>query len=155
ESSQPLSGPPRSEGERKNFYHGAGSGVPAPQSSREARGGSRDFYRGDGNAAHHHRPYGAEERGEELRKLGVERVPEPIRDRSHILDTDRAHSLIDLPSKGRDGRTLNEKIITRTEYNGALVRSHMASIETSARMTAIVQLNVTENQPNHYYWHHD
>jgi hypothetical protein len=92
---------------------------------------------------------------ERLKQLGVTFMPKPIANRAHLLATDRAHSIVAFKHNGPDGRPMTQRFIGAREWSNPAVLSHMNLVADPARRDAFVQLNLTETQNNHYYWHHD
>jgi hypothetical protein len=108
-----------------------------------------------GNVLHSlSRPHHEEGR-ERLRALGVKKTPEPIAKRSHILDTDRAHSVISLPQRDDRGRALHHELVDARHWNDPVVRTHMGSWNNHVRVETVLKLNQVEAVPGRYYWHHD
>jgi hypothetical protein len=108
-----------------------------------------------GNVSHHH-AYSPSYVQHQMKDLGVRHVPEPIANRSHILDTDRKHSTMHLPSKGFEGRSLGSfhPVATRA-FSGPVVRTQMGLLSDHARLSVFIGFNASERESNHYYWHHD
>jgi hypothetical protein len=105
------------------------------------------------SAPHQHHPYQPGYVRKKLQKLGVAKVPYPLTNRSQLLDDDRAHSIIRAPRKGPDRRPLTATALSPRTYNDNLVRAQMSLIDQDSWRKTINQLNLSETQPNRYYWH--
>ena len=87
---------------------------------------------------------------------GISHGPKPISNRSHILSTSRAQSVIGMPRTGFDGHAIASVSIGAHDWNKPLVRTQMnLVINDHARISAIGHLTLVENQRDHYSWHHD
>jgi hypothetical protein len=103
----------------------------------------------------HHPTYAKAYAVGKLQKLGVTRIPKPIRNREHILDTDRAHSVIAFPRQGLNGRAITAQAIGAHHWNDPAVRAHMGLVMDAGRLKVFAGLNLSENEAGRYYWHHD
>ncbi len=108
-----------------------------------------------GNVVHHHHSYTPGYVRKKLQKIGVTSIPYPVADRSHLLDTDKQHSILQrLPSKGPDGKPLSTALISARHFNDPVVRNRMTTINGDAQVRAQVSgLAQIETRANHYYWH--
>ncbi len=105
-------------------------------------------------AVHHH-PYTQGYVRQKLQKLGVQSEPSLITDRSEMMETDRAHSTITFPVKGPDQEALNATPVSPRNFNDGVVRDQMAIGDSPQWQARANQLNASENQAGHYYWHKD
>ncbi len=105
-------------------------------------------------AVHHH----AYKQGyvrKKLSKIGVKTEPKYIADRSEIVSTDRAHSMIGNPSTGPKGEPFKGSMVSPRQFNGSVVRNQMSVVNRPAYMQRIDRENANETQRNHVYWHTD
>jgi hypothetical protein len=89
----------------------------------------------------------------DLTRMGIKRVPEPIRDRKEILRVDRQRSVISMPKEGYGGKKLGNFTAAKS-VNAVGIRTHMGGIVKNR--VFINQINIynrSENHPNRYYWH--
>lgn len=103
-------------------------------------------------AVHHH-PYTQGYVRKRLSKIGVKTEPSYITDRSEIMSTDRAHSMIGNPSTGPKGEAFRGVMISPRKFNNDVVRRQMAIVNRPDYMRRIEQENSNETQRNHVYWH--
>ncbi len=90
-----------------------------------------------------------------MSKIGVKSEPGYITDRSEIVSTDRAHSVIGNPSTGPKGEAFKASMVSPRQFNGAGVRNRMAIVNRPAYMAQIDRENANETQRGHVYWHTD
>jgi hypothetical protein len=89
-----------------------------------------------------------------LKKMGFSRAPEPIRDRTRIMNTNRERSVIHFPASGPHGAVLHSSAFAPRQMTSMVVRNHMANVAVNVGFRAqIGGFNRSENIPNHYYWH--
>jgi hypothetical protein len=103
-------------------------------------------------AVHHH-AYTQGYVRKRLSKIGVKSEPSYITDRSEIVSTDRAHSMIGNPSTGPKGEAFKATMVSPRKFNSAVVRDRMAVVSRPAYMAQIDRQNVNETQRGHVYWH--
>jgi hypothetical protein len=103
-------------------------------------------------AVHHH-TYTQGYVRKKLSKIGVKSEPSYITDRSEIVSTDRAHSMIGNPSTGPKGEAFKASMVSPRKFNSPVVRNQMAIVSRPAYMAQIDRENVDETQRNHVYWH--
>ena len=71
-------------------------------------------------------------------------------DPGHSIHTDHAHSVINYPKVGHDGRP-----ITARPFRGVPNREHVTFINRGDILSRVRGYNRWENIPNRYYWHED
>ncbi len=101
----------------------------------------------------HHHPYTLGYVRKKLQKIGVKSEPSHITDRSQMINTDRAHSIITLPKEGPNHNVLRAALVSPRHFNDAVVRDHMGLVNSPAVLGRINQFNTSEIRVNHYYWH--
>jgi hypothetical protein len=101
----------------------------------------------------HHKAYAQGYVRQKLAKIGVKSEPRYITDRSEIVSTDRAHSMIGNPSTGPRGEAFKSALVSPRQFNNRVVRGQMAIASRPAFMQQIDRENSTEIQRNHVYWH--
>jgi hypothetical protein len=104
------------------------------------------------NVVHHH-AYAAGYVRQKLSKIGVKTEPRYITDRSEIVSTDRAHSMIGNPSTGPKGEPFKASMVSPRQFNNSVVRGQMAIASRPDFMRQIDHENVNETERNHVYWH--
>ena len=104
------------------------------------------------NVVHHH-AYTQGYVRQKLAKIGVKSEPSYITDRSEIVSTDRAHSMIGNPSTGPKGEAFHPSMISARQFNSPVVRSQMAIANRPAFMQQIDRENLNETERGHVYWH--
>jgi hypothetical protein len=92
---------------------------------------------------------------QKLSKIGVKTEPRYITDRSEIVSTDRAHSIIGAPRTGPKGEAFKGTMVSARQFNGSVVRNQMSAVNRPAYMQRIDQENRVETERDHYYWHTD
>ncbi|HEY5039905.1 MAG TPA: hypothetical protein VIJ93_12605, partial [bacterium] len=107
------------------------------------------------NVAHHGQSYNQAYVRKELKNLGVHGVPQPIANRSHLLDTDPQHSVMRLPNRGFDGRPITGNLVSPRNFSNHIVQNHMFSIQSSVMAGRLNNLERDENRSNHFYWHQE
>ncbi len=90
-----------------------------------------------------------------MTKIGVKAEPRFISNRSEMVSTDRAHSMIGMPSTGPQGGAFKANLVSPRQYNGSLVRTQMSAVNRPEYMQRIDRENAAENQRGRYYWHTD
>jgi len=88
-----------------------------------------------------------------LLKIGVKVEPKYIINRDEIIHTDKAHSVIQLPHTGFNGKVIAAVAISPKHFNISLVKDHMTLVSNNTWLMKVHNLNMTENIANHYYWH--
>jgi hypothetical protein len=104
------------------------------------------------NVVHHH----AYQQGyvrQKLAKIGVKSEPSHITDRSEMVSTDRAHSMISYPQTGPKGAAIQGKLVGARQFNNAGVRAQMSLVNRPAFSEQIGRYNASENQRGQTYWH--
>lgn len=104
------------------------------------------------NAVHHH----AYTRGyvrKKLSNIGVKKEPSYITDRSEVVSTDRAHSVIGNPRTGPKGEPFKGSMVSARQFNGSVVRNQMKIVNNPAYLQRIAGENRTETLRGHMYWH--
>ncbi len=92
---------------------------------------------------------------QKLTKIGVKTEPKYISDRSEMVSTDRAHSMIGMPSTGPKGGAFKANLVSPRQFNGSVVRTQMSAVNRPEYMQKIDRENQTETQRGRYYWHTD
>jgi hypothetical protein len=108
----------------------------------------------EATAVHHHTFTQGYVR-QKLSKIGVKTEPRFIADRSEMVSTDRAHSMIGMPSTGPKGGAFKANLVSPRQFNGSVVRTRMSAVNNPAYMQRIDRENLTETQRGRYYWHTD
>ena len=103
-------------------------------------------------AVHHH-VYTQGYVRKKLVKIGVKTEPRFITDRSEIVSSDRAHSVIGNPRTGPKGETFKGSLVSPRKFNSAVVRNQMSVANRPAFIQQIDRENRTEMERNHMYWH--
>lgn len=91
---------------------------------------------------------------EDMRKLGIRRVPERISDKSRILNAAPERSRFTPPASGPKGEALKARVLEPRRSDAAVIRTQMKSLVSNA--TFVNQINVynsRETVANRYYWH--
>jgi hypothetical protein len=105
------------------------------------------------NVAHHHHPFTQGYVRKKIQKFGVSTLPNYITDRRNMLDADNLHSTIRFPQKGPDHQPLTAKVYGRRDLGNPMVTAQMAYINSGSLNDQLAQMNQTETQAGHYYWH--
>lgn len=101
----------------------------------------------------HHQTYSQGYVRKQLSNIGVKKEPSYITDRSEIVSTDRAHSMIGKPSTGPKGEAFKGSLVSERKFNGSVVRHQMSIVNDPAYLQRIAGENRTETQRGRYYWH--
>jgi hypothetical protein len=103
-------------------------------------------------AVHHH-AYTTGYVRKSLSKIGVKTEPKYITDRSEIVSTDRAHSVIGNPRTGPKGEAFRGTAVSPRQFNSNVVRNQMSIVNRPGYMAQIDRENINETQRGHLYWH--
>jgi hypothetical protein len=88
-----------------------------------------------------------------FQERGVRGLPGALK-HGQRLDSDREHSVIELPKRGPLGRAVRGELLTREHMNQALVHDHLRAVVQDRVLVADLQrFNREEAISGHYYWH--
>jgi len=104
------------------------------------------------NVVHHH-AYAQGYVRQKLSKIGVKTEPSHIADRSEIVSTDRARSVIAYPRTGLNGAAIKGTLVSPRQFNSTGVRAQMGLVNRPAFTAQIVRENASETQRGRTYWH--
>ena len=88
-----------------------------------------------------------------LSSLGVHGRPPVIRDRAHVLVSDRRHSVIHLPDHGPGNLRLTQRPLQLRNWSGSHFQAHMSLVARPDSMRRFHEREGFEREANHYYWH--
>jgi hypothetical protein len=91
---------------------------------------------------------------EDMRKIGVRRVPERILDKSHILNAPPERSKFTPPSVGPGGENMKVRVLEPKKADAARIQGQMrAAVNNTTFVNQINVYNSRETVANRYYWH--
>lgn len=101
----------------------------------------------------HHQAYKPAYVQKQLSAVGVKREPSYITDRSEVVSSDRAHSVIGNPRTGPRGEAFKGSMVSPRNFNSGAVRGQMAIVNNPDYLRRIAVENRSETQRDHMYWH--
>ncbi len=127
--------------------------APAFQTQALRRQGNVPTPKARSAKAVHHHVYTQGYVRKKLSKIGVKTEPLYITDRSEIVSSDRAHSIVRIPRTGPKGEAFKGALVSPRKFNIDLVRRQMAIANHPAFLQQIEKENRNENERNRMYWH--
>jgi len=104
------------------------------------------------NVVHHH-AYTQGYVRKSLSKIGVKTEPSHITERSEMVTSDRAHSMIHYPTTGPKGEAIRGSLVNARQFNSPAVRAQMSLVNRPTFSQQIGRFNASENVNGRTYWH--
>ncbi len=101
----------------------------------------------------HHQAYAQGVVRQRLAKIGVKSEPSHITDRSEIVSTDRAHSIIGYPRTGPKGEAIKGSLVSARAFNNSGVRAQMTLVNRPEFSQQLERERAGENERGRTYWH--
>ena len=91
---------------------------------------------------------------ERYKRLGISRLPDPVKDRSKWPDSRKDRSVVLNPSRDYQGKPFHLKDLPRTQMGKTEVKRHMKDIATNPQFVREMDhIRTADKNVNFYYWH--
>lgn len=91
---------------------------------------------------------------ERYKRLGISRLPDPVKDRSKWPDSRKDRSVVLNPSRDYQGKPFHLKDLPRTQIGRTEVKRHMKDIATNPQFVREMDhIRTADKNVNFYYWH--